>query len=244
MATQLDFLAALAMGIGPALLLVWFSLRRFDRPRVEATLFDDRRVFGFLAVGMIFGVFASVLARAMPRFDLASSVLAVGASFLVEELFKVVALNRKGYQGRFDTTFTGVSLGAGLAATTAMATIYWNVTGSLGVPDLFVTFLLFSVTMNLVHVDTGVLIGFGAARKEMGRPLGKALAIRGAHAGFLFPLLVGAPNPWSLVAASTSTGFALLVFYYAYAVLLPATLPQDLQRKARRERRRAPSVKD
>ena len=244
MATQLDFLAALAMGIGPALLFMWVSLRRFDRPRVEATLFDDRRVFGHLAVGMIFGVFASVLARAMPRFDFASSVLAVGASFLVEELFKVVVLNRKGYQGRFDTTFTGVSLGAGLAATTAMATIYWNVTGSLGLPDLFLTFLLFSVTMNLVHVDTGVLIGFGASQKEMGRPLVKALAIRGAHAGFLFPLLVGAPNPWSLVAAATSTGVALLVFYYAYTVLLPATLPQDLQRKARRERRRVPSVKE
>src|SRR3972149_839657 len=160
MATHLAFLAALAMGIGPALLFMWVSLRRFDRPRVEATLFDDRRVFGHLAVGVIFGGFASVLARAMPRVGFAA-----GASFLVEELFKVVVLNRKGYQGRFDTTFTGVSLGAGLAATTAMATIYWNVTGSLGLPDLFLTFLLFSVTMTLVHLGTGVLIGFGASPK-------------------------------------------------------------------------------
>src|SRR3989304_2397845 len=46
MATREDFFVALLLGIGPALAILWTSLRRFDRPRVEHTLFDDRRVFG------------------------------------------------------------------------------------------------------------------------------------------------------------------------------------------------------
>src|SRR5213594_1098572 len=116
MASNLDFLVAFLMGILPGLLILWASLRRFDRPYVDHTLFDDRRVFGSLAVGLIFGTVASIFAIVLPRGDLASFAVAVAVSFVFEESFKLVWLNRRSYRGRFDTTFYGVPLGIGAAA--------------------------------------------------------------------------------------------------------------------------------
>lgn len=244
MPSQVDFLASMGLGVAPALGLLWFSLRRFDRPHVEFTLFDDRRVFGSLAVGMIFGVLASLLSLALPRSDIVSSVAVVGGVFLVEELFKVVYLYRKGYRGRFDTTFYGVALGAGAASTAAAATIYWSAEQILAAPELLATFAVFSLSLCLVNVDTGALIGFGAARGALWRSLGRAVGVRVVHAGFLFPFLLGTPNPWSAVSALTSTGFALIVFLYVYGELLPNSLPEDFRRRARRERRRARTARE
>src|SRR5881628_2806232 len=121
MASNLDFLVAFLMGILPGLLILWASLRRFDRPHVDHTLFDDRRVFGSLAVGLIFGTVASIFAIVLPRGDLASFGVAVAVSFVFEESFKLVWLNRRSYRGRFDTTFYGVPLGIGAAASGVVA---------------------------------------------------------------------------------------------------------------------------
>lgn len=239
MPTQLDFFAALLLGIGPALAILWASLRPYDRPRVEYTLFDDRRVFGSLAVGMIFGVIASVLGVLTPRADFVSAILGVAATFAFEETFKLVYLNRRAYQGRFDTAFNGVALGAGAASTAVVASVYWFVVDTLYVPEVLATFLVFSVSLAAVNVDTGAIIGHGAGRGEVWRPLGRALAIRYAHAALLFPFLLGAPNPWSLLAASASAGFAFVVFDYVRRVVLPECVPEAVRRKARRERRRS-----
>src|SRR2546426_458808 len=105
MASNLDFLVAFLLGILPGIWILWTSLHRFDRPYVDRTLFDDRRVFGSLAVGLVFGTVASVFALSIPRVDIVGILVAVSASFLFEESFKLVWLNRRAYQGRFATDF-------------------------------------------------------------------------------------------------------------------------------------------
>src|SRR5438046_162018 len=82
MASNVDFLVAFLLGILPAIGILWTSLRRFDRPYVDRTLFDDRRVFGSLAVGLVFGTIASVFALSIPRTDIVGVLVAVSASFL------------------------------------------------------------------------------------------------------------------------------------------------------------------
>lgn len=126
-ATQLEFGGALVLGIAPALAFLYLSLRRFDRPHTEYTLFDDRRVFGGLAVGLIVGALASILDTSVLAlaFDFVSSLVALFALFAVDEMFKLVYLNRKGYSGRFDTTFYGVSVGVGMAATVVVGSVIW-----------------------------------------------------------------------------------------------------------------------
>ena len=58
----------------------------------------------------------------------------------------------------------------------------------------------------------------------------------------LVPFLLGPQigEPYAAISATTSLGFALLIYYYVYREILPGTLPEELRRELRRERRRAP----
>jgi hypothetical protein len=250
-ASQLEFGGALVLGIAPALSILYLSLRRFDRPRTEHTLFDDRRVFGGLAVGLVYGVLASVLDTSVLglAFDFVSSVVVLFALFLVDELFKLVYLNRKGYSGRFDTTFYGVAIGVGAAATSVVGSVVWvslpQLEADQGVVLLrdILLLVLFSVSLSLVNADTGALIGFGASRGEMRSSFLRAVAVRYAHAALLLAFFLGAPPEWGFVAALSSVAFAGIVYHYVYTQILPGTLPEDIRREMRRERR-ARTVKD
>jgi len=243
MASNVDFLVAFLLGILPGLVILWASLRRFDRPQVDHTLFDDRRVFGSLAVGLIFGTVASIFALALPRGDLVSFIVAVGVSFVFEESFKLAWLNRRSYRGRFDTTFYGVPLGIGAAASGVVAAA-WASRDILYVPETFALLIVYSISLGLVNADTGALIGFGASRGDTWRAFLRAIGVRLAHGVFLSPFLLQVDEPYGAISAVTSVGFALLIYYYIYREILPGTLPEDIRRELRRERRRAPAARD
>lgn len=246
MATQVDFLASMGLGVGPALLVLWISLRRFDRPRVDHTLFDDRRVFGSLAAGMIFGVLASVLFVAVQPHDPLGFFAILALVLALEEGFKLIYLNRKSYRGRFDTTFYGVPLGLGAAATAVAASAVRN-PASLFAPATLAFFGVFSLSLGLANAVSGSVIGFGASRGAMGKPFVQAVAVRYAHFALLSPfvLLAGtAEAVLSAVGLATSLAFALILYGWMYRYLLPATLPEDVRRKILRARRRSRAVKE
>src|SRR5947208_14993986 len=111
MASNVDFFVAFLLGILPGLAILWVSLRRFDRPQVDHTLFDDRRVFGSLAGGLSFETVASVFALALPRGDLASFAVAVAARFVIAEPFKPACRTRRSYSRPFDPTCYAVPPG-------------------------------------------------------------------------------------------------------------------------------------
>lgn len=247
MATGVDFMVALLLGIGPALALLFISLRRFDRPFVEHTLFDDRRVFFGLAVGMVVGIVSSALLVSIPTEGLLESILVVAGILLFEELFKLVYLNRRGYRERFDTTFYGVPIGVGFASTSVVATVFWTMGGTLSQALDFVLVALLSVSLGLVHAVTGALIGFGASRGDLWGGLRRALLVRYAHVAFMSPFLLSGgstASPEILVPAvlglGTSIAFAAVVYQYVYTVVLPGTLPEEIRRELRRERRARP----
>ncbi len=243
MASNLDFFVAFLLGIVPGLVILWSSLRRFDRPHVARTLFDDRRVFGSLAVGLIFGAVASVFTVVLPGGDLSNFAVAVGITILFEESFKLAWLNRGSYRGRFDTTFYGVPLGIGAAAS-GVIVAGWASQATLYVPETLVLLIIYSFGLGLVNADTGALIGFGASRGETWGAFLRALAVRFANGAFLAPFLLRVPEPYAAISAVTSLGFAFLIYFYVYSQILPGTLPEDLRRELRRERRRAPVARD
>lgn len=240
MASNVDFLVAFLLGIVPGLVILWASLRRFDRPHVDHTLFDDRRVFGSLAVGLVFGTFASVFTISLTAFafDLVTFLIAVVATFVFEESFKLIWLNRRKYQGRFDTTFYGIPIGVGAAASGVVAAA-WRSREFLYVPETFGLLVLYSIGLCLVNADSGALIGFGASRGNMWGSFLRAIVVRFAHGAFLFPFLLRIEEPFSAISAATSVGFAFLVYLYVYQRILPGTLPEEIRRELRRERRRA-----
>jgi hypothetical protein len=245
--TQVDFGVALILGIAPALGFLWWSIRRFDIPFTQYRLFDDRKLFGSFAVGMIFGVLISYLRLLIGAVDLTSSVLVFLGILLTEELFKVVYSNRRGYRQRFDTTFYGLALGVGSSATAVVATVVWTALPQLYQPIGFAVLVLYSLNLAAVNADTGALIGFGASRGDLWRSFEKAVAIRYAHGGLLIVFLAAGPFvPPVLVFATLATAlvFVFVVYHYVYTTLLPGTLPEELQREMRRERRRARGVKE
>ncbi len=238
--SQLDFSAALVLGLAPALAVLYWSIRRFDIPFTRYRLFDDRRLFGGFAAGLIFGAVAVFFEVNFPV-GLAGTVAALAAFFVFEESFKMVWLNRRAYRGRFDTTFYGVSVGVGVAATLAVGSVVSSIAASpaaLSTPETLLLLALFCVSWSLVHADSGVLIGFGASRGETLWPLIKALLVRYAHGAILLAFFLGVEEPWSLIAVATSIVFAAVVYHYVYTVLLPATLPDDVRREMKREKRR------
>ncbi len=242
---QLDFSVALMFGLGPGLGVLYWSIRRFDIPFTQYRLFDDRRLFGGFAVGMIFGAVAGFVEQ-LPVGDVLGVVLALPAFVVFEESFKMVWLNRKPYRGRFDTTFYGVSVGVGVGGILVVANIlhYVSAAGSeFYTPENLVLFSLFSIGFNLVQADTGVLIGFGASRGEMMWPYIKAVLIRLAATAMILAFSLDTGEPWSLLSVATAIAFAAIIYHYVYTVLLPETLPDEIKREMRREKRRERKAK-
>ncbi len=242
--TQVDFSVALVMGLGPALGIMYWSLRRFDIPFTQYRLFDDRRLFGGLAIGMIFGAIAGFVEQ-LPLGDLLGVLLALPVFVIFEESFKMVWLNRKTYRGRFDTTFYGVSIGVGTAAMLVVASIlsYISRGGNLYTTENLILYPLYSIGLNLLQADTGVLIGFGASRGETMWPFIKAVLVRLAGAAIILAFALDAGEPWETIAVVTAIAFAAVLYHYVYTVLLPGTLPEDIRREMQREKRRARKVK-
>lgn len=235
---NLRFFASLVLGLGPALFLMWHALRRFDMPHVSRAMFDDRKAFTALAVGMVFGAFASLLTAAIQvGSDAVFAVLLLFLAVLLEEMFKLVYLNRKAYRGKFDTTFYGVTLGVGISSTIVLASAYIGNPETLLSPGTLAVLLVFSASFALVHASTGSIIGFGTAHGPTGSAVAKAIAVRAVHGYLLLTFLFGfGSEVFQLVSLGLATVFAGLAYAWVYREVLPDTLPRDLRRELRRRR--------
>lgn len=239
MADQSLFLISMLVGIGPALLVLWHALRRFDYPRVEKTLFDDRRVFLSLAVGLVLGTVSSLFSLYSQTSKIEGAVVVLISVVLFEESFKLVYLNRKGYRQNFASTFYGVALGLGISSTVVLATGLRN-PGYTSSPGTFASLVAFSFSMCTTEAMTGAVIGYGCSK---GEPWGNFLTALFAR---LFHTFVAAPFLFGTVFAPEWLVFASLVgavvvgallYLYAYAEILPDTLPPELRRLLRKGRK-------
>ena len=237
MADQVSFLASGAIGLGPALFFMWHSLRRFDYPRVEKTLFDDRKVFLALAVGLVIGTVSSVFAVYSPQYDVTSVLVLIVFIMMFEESFKLVYLNRKGYRLNFASTFYGFSLGLGVATTVVLATGLRN-PGTLLTAGTAVLLLVYSTSVSAAESATGALIGLGCSKGEPWSYFFVALFARFFYTLMAFPFLLSTGPDWLLLAslfAALATGLGL--YYYSYSGLMIETLPPEFRRKSRKSRR-------
>ena len=237
MADQLLFLASFAVGIVPTLALMWFGLRRYSYPRVEKALFDDTRIFFSLAVGLVMGTISSLISLNLSRADLISILIALVAIAIFEETFKLVYLNRKGYRQNFSSTFYGFALGLGIAATVVLSF-------GLGNPNLttdpltFALLATFSVGFAAMEATTGALIGYGCSKGLPWSYLLKALFARLVYTIPAVPFLLSIEPEWLIyVSIFASFGVGLFMYFFAYSITFPETLPPEFRRRARKERR-------
>lgn len=215
---------AAALGVGPALVLMFYTLRDYTYPQVERPFFDDRKLFLMLAVGMVIGVVVYVL---QSYFDLGFILFALLFAVL-EELIKLVILNMPRFSRKLDTSFYGFALGLGIGSTMAFGAVFYTMQQSDMDLLAWITVLVLAVQMVLLHASTGALIGTGSARGEMWGYFAQAGLV---HIGF--NLLMAIPlNFDNIIAAWAGVILAtLLVAYYYLQVhrhLLPSVVKDAL----------------
>jgi hypothetical protein len=224
------------IGLTPALALLYITLRKYDYPFVEKTLFDTRKVFLLLAVGIVFGMILGAFYYSIVIYPELILVLLIAIGFAVfEEMFKFVVLNLKSFQLKFDTVFHGFSLGVGLSSTFVLYHVYYNTLLYTSVPiTLWIFLSVFSVTICIIHGSTGCIQGYGAAK---GRPwyyFMEAMVIRISFILILIPIYAAIGGEWvqavSLVIALLSSIF---LYRYIYKYFIPEALPEDLRRHKR-----------
>ncbi|MFQ5883466.1 MAG: hypothetical protein ACE5IO_00025 [Thermoplasmata archaeon] len=245
-----DFLIAGALGIGPALALLFHALRKYDVPHVDVPVFDSGRVFMLFAVGMIFGGVSSFLSFAMiaPTLPLLMLLLMLLVIALFEELFKMVVTNLKSFQLKYETTFYGLSLGLGMTSVSMVFVAGYIVVVPSGVEaapidiltlaGIYTLIATYSVSMCALQASTGSFIGYGAATGYVWNYFFQAMISRAVFAILIVPFL-GIANFWvglfSLIAA---TIFAFFIYMRVYYRVLPETLPDKAKKRRRRQIRK------
>ena len=234
------------VGFGPAVAVLYHALRTYDYPFTEHAYFDTSRVFLAFGVGIVLGTISGAFTVALGVFSLVSLVVALLLLALFEEGLKLVYLNRKGYRGRFDSTFCGVSMGIGIAALVSAGNAYVNRQALLApVPIAFLAAL--SASLALVHASTGAIIGSGCSKGEVTSPFAQAYVARVLHAAMLVPFIVWSSLPQADVivpvfSLSAALAFTILVYVHVYRAVLPDTLPSELRRERRRDFRKRRDV--
>jgi hypothetical protein len=216
---------AAALGVGPALALMFWTLKEYTYPKVERPFFDDRKLFLMLAVGMVIGVVVfSVQSYFSMEFVLFALMFAV-----LEELIKMVILNMPRFQRKLDTAFYGYSLGLGIGSTMAFGAVFLtlSVVDDVGAAGWLVV-LVIAMQFVLLHASTGALIGTGAARGEIWGYFAQAGLVHIGYNLLMVPFFMG--EWWGYVTFGIAT---LLVAYYYLQVhryLLPAVVKDALAR--------------
>ena len=222
-ASSLIFFVSGVIGFAPAVAVLYHALRTYDYPYTEKSYFDSRRVFFGLAVGMVIGTISGVVSFSVGATvgSLVALVVLLILTAVFEEGFKLIYLNRKGYRGRFDTTFVGVGLATGIAAISTAGPAYANGPALLS-PSVFLPFAAYSVSLAFVHESTGAILGLGCSKGEVVVPF---FTLYSAPAALAIPAVAG------LAAA---IAFTALLYGYVYRSVIPATLPSELRRERRR----------
>jgi len=240
---MVDFLqlAAGIAGFGPAMALLYFTVRNYTYPKVEKPFFDDRKLFAFFALGVVLGMVIYAFEAYGGTIASSYTILILIMGFaLMEELMKLVILNFPRFQRKVDTAFYGLSMGLGIAATYTFASVYIflnDLGGKPEVADLVVASML-GLLFVLMHGSTTTLIGIGVARGEVSGYFPEALLI---HIGFalmyesFFAGIISAP--WNLAGLVAAAGIAFYGYRKIHTLSLPVLI-QDAKRLAQKAAQR------
>ncbi|MDH4123714.1 MAG: hypothetical protein OEV21_06500 [Thermoplasmata archaeon] len=173
MVDALDIIIAVA-SFGPAMALMYFTLRNYTFPRVEKPFFDDRKVFALMTFGIVLGMIFFFVDSAMRSSISLETILLIALTVpLLQSLIKLAILNWPKFQRKVDTAFYGLALGMGIAATYAFAQMEYAVRypGFIGLETLdalgIITILMLGVQVVLIQGSTTAMIGVGCARGEV-----------------------------------------------------------------------------
>ena len=217
MVTTLQIASAIA-AFGPALGLMYYSLRDYTFPRAEKPFFDDSKVFKFFALGIVLGMALFFFEAWTELIASTETLLATVLGLAVmEELLKLVILNFPRFQRKIDTAFYGLAMGLGISATLAFAKVYsvaleLSDAESVDLVAFTLSGLLLSVQIVLLHGATTTFIGIGVVRGDIKGYFSEALLVHVGYSLLMVPSALS-DDPFSVLALAGIAGATALVVY-------------------------------
>lgn len=225
----------------PALLILLASYAPYDGHFRDNVLFLF--FMGGLFAGMATALFETLLL--LPRESLYVAAMVLFGFPLLEQLLKLLVLNRRKYQGERASIFYGGSFGLGFGVMAVLFKSQRDVPllqyadpGQLLVaPGRALEFIALGLALLLAHFATGIVVGDGVRSRNLPRALGLAVLVVVPVQFFAFEFVEGLRRGLEqegLVWLVLILAYAVPLAWWAHARLLPRALPPDAQRKRRR----------
>jgi len=213
--------ASLLLGIIPALLLMYISLKGYEG------LFKDKNIFLSFIAGIIGGMIAVVIE---------SITMNVGVYFillfpLLEQLLKTMMLNIRRLQAKKETVIYGLSLGLGFGSiftpfslissrlpSVTIISVAWIVIGSLGII--------------LMHGATGVIVGYGVFTKTLLKHIVYAVVFYIPVTLFIFLTTLYQIEYFQIGIVV----YGIIIYWYVTTHYLPKILPDHRRRERKKQR--------
>ncbi len=166
----MDYAMYIAGGVVfvPALLMMYYILRKYTYPAVEDPFFKDSTLFTLFAVGLIEGFVISAFYTKMDMSNILIGVLFA----VIQVLLILVVLNLKRFHRKSDSVFYGFSLGMGQGVGMAfgISATLLSVFEEFGDVDMYTWAIIAVITaMELMLMcSVGATVGEGVARLALG----------------------------------------------------------------------------
>ncbi|MEM0492802.1 MAG: protease PrsW [Candidatus Thermoplasmatota archaeon] len=213
------FQASLFLGVIPALLLLYVSLKGYEG------LYKDKIIFLAFIVGIALG-FVSIIIE--------SITLDIGVFFIIlypilEQMLKTMVLNIGRFQGKKETVIYGLTLGLGFGAISIPFSL---ISSHIEVPSglmVILSVIVGSFSIMLVHAATGLCLGYGVYRKRVFYYLAYAILLHVPVTLFFFLTALYRVEYMQLLLLI----YGLILYWYMTRRIAPHILP-DFRRRQRR----------
>ena len=219
---------SLFLGIIPALILLFISLKGYEGN------YKEKNIFLTFVVGVIIGFFAAI-ARSF-TFPLLLVYIILFALF--EQLFKTIILNIGRFHEKKETTIYGLSLGLGFGSVFTPFLII--AVSSLVTSDVYVLLLIVigSLGIILFHGATGAFIGYGIYAGELTKYLFAAMIVQIPFNFIIDMMIVTSDDPSLYLKLGIVVGLVVyggIVFWYVVNNIMPRILSRSLKRDRSRK---------
>jgi hypothetical protein len=242
------FLMGILFGFLPAMGFLYIILHNYQ------SLFDEKRIFKAFVIGLVVGLFVTILQSVLapgqalnpdsPDAANFSGVLLIALLLgTMDALAGAAVLNWRSYRGRRDTPFYGIAVGLGFGAVNAVFLVGRSVpaltAGAVGAAEAFLFVLLgcYFIGSILVHAGAYVMVGQGAALGTIWKQTFRASLVLGAYSA-LFLILPRVPDWLANMLPLLALASAIAFIAWIMDRVLDRIVPDDVLREAGIHRRR------
>ncbi|UCD13160.1 MAG: protease PrsW [Thermoplasmatales archaeon] len=217
--------ASLFLGIIPALILLYISLKGYE------VHYKDKNIFLTFVIGIVFGFFAAI-ARI---YTVPLVIIYIISIAIFEQLFKTIILNLRRLQEKKETTIYGLSLGLGFGAIFTPFLLISVGSSTISNLHIFLLIIIGSFGFILFHAASGAYIGYGIFAGKLTKFLALAIIVQ---------------LPFNIISDLTRLYFTtnyfaylqvglvlygLIFFWYVVKKIMPRILSQSQRRKRRKK---------